>query len=323
MTDPACSAKVAAVVIGRNEGDRLIRCLASLAPDERRVIYVDSGSTDGSVNAAKQAGAEVIELDMSIPFTAARARNAGLEAISENHSDSFVQVIDGDCEMQPEWIGTAVSFLQTHKDVAMVSGRLRERFPEATLWNRMADAEWDTPVGEVKAVGGIALLRLAAVQQVGGYREDLIAGEEPELGLRLRREGWRIWRLNSEMALHDIAMTRFGQWWRRTARNGFAIAQSAHLHGRSDEKYRVAETRRALFWGAGVPVMALLGALWSPWLLSLLLLWPLQVVRLRSRNMGWTEAFFLTLGKIAEAQGVLQYAWQVFTGKKKRLVEYK
>lgn len=323
MTDTAEASQVAAVVIGRNEGARLIRCLASLAPDKRRVVYVDSGSTDGSVEAARSVGAQVIELDMSIPFTAARARNAGIASLQNTEVNDYVQVIDGDCELQAGWIDNAVSFMDKHKDVAMVAGRLRERFPEATLWNRMADAEWDTPIGETKAVGGIAMLRRTAVQQVGGYREDLIAGEEPELGLRLRRAGWRLWRLDAEMALHDIAMTRFGQWWRRTARNGFAIAQGAHLHGRAEEKYRVAETRRALVWGAVVPLVALFGSLWSPWAFVVLMLWPLQVVRLRSRGMDWTGAFFLTLGKVAEAQGVMRYAWQYATGQQKRLIEYK
>ena len=62
-----------AVVIGRNEGARLTACLASLEGQVRRLVYVDSGSTDGSAEAARLAGAEVVDLDMSRPFTAARA----------------------------------------------------------------------------------------------------------------------------------------------------------------------------------------------------------------------------------------------------------
>jgi GT2 family glycosyltransferase len=316
---------LAAVVIGRNEGARLRRCLASIQGRAAPVVYVDSGSTDGSVAAARAAGAEVVELDMSIPFTAARARNAGLarlKTVSDAGKNAgFVQVIDGDCELQEGWVETACAFLEDHPEVAMVAGRLRERFPEATLWNRLADAEWDTPVGETEAVGGIAVLRLAAVEEAGGYRDSLIAGEEPELCLRLRRAGWKIWRLEAEMALHDIAMTRFSQWWRRMRRYGHAIAEGAALHGHGPERYCLREMRRAVLWGAAVPALALLGALVTPWALALLLAWPAQVLRLWVCGADWTQAFFLVLGKLPEAQGVLSY----HLGRRKapEIIEYK
>jgi GT2 family glycosyltransferase len=312
---------LAAVVIGRNEGDRLIRCLASLKGRAAPVIYVDSGSTDGSVDAARAAGADVVALDMSLPFTAARARNAGLARLkSVSDTAEFVQVIDGDCELQPGWVETARTFLEDHPEAAMVTGRLRERFPEATLWNRLADAEWDTPVGETEAVGGIAVLRREAVEAVGGYRAALIAGEEPELCLRLRRAGWTIWRLEAEMALHDIAMTRMSQWWRRMRRHGHAVAEGRALHGAGPERYCVVQVRRALLWGLAVPGAALLGALVSPLALLILLVWPAQVLRLRARGENWTQAFFLVLGKLPEAQGVLGYHLR---RRHARIIEYK
>ena len=314
---------VAAVVIGRNEGARLIRCLASLAGQAGAVVYVDSGSTDGSVAAAEAAGAEVVALDMTRPFTAARARNAGLARLKTVSDAGFVQVIDGDCELQPGWLAAAVPFLEAREDVAIVTGRLREREAAATLWNRLADAEWDRPAGETTEVGGIALLRRDAVEAAGGYREDLIAGEEPELCLRLRRAGWVIWRLETEMALHDIAMTRLDQWWRRARRHGHAIAEGAALHGQGPERYCIAQTRRALLWGAAVPLVALAGLTLTPLSLLVLLVWPVQVLRMRLRGMGWAEAFFLMLGKLPEAQGVIGYHLRRFGKAKPQIIEYK
>lgn len=314
---------LAAVVIGRNEGERLVRCLASLKGRAAPVIYVDSASTDGSVAAAEAAGAHVIALDMSVPFTAARARNAGLAYLRDTGPVEFVQVIDGDCELRDGWCEAALAFLQDQGDVAMVAGRLRERFADATVWNRLADREWDTPVGETGAVGGIAILRADPVAAAGGYRESLIAGEEPELCLRLRRAGWRIWRLDAEMAWHDIAMTRLSQWWRRMRRHGHAVAEGAALHGRGPERFGMAETRRALIWGVGVPLAALLGSLISPLALALFLAWPAQVLRLRTRGDSWTQAFFLTFGKLPEAQGVLGYYLGRLKGEEARIIEYK
>lgn len=316
MSAPA----IGAVVIGRNEGERLIRCLRSLQGQVQQLIYVDSGSTDGSTEAARRLGAEVVDLDLSRPFTAARARNAGLAALSTGIE--LVQFVDGDCEVDPGWLAAAADFLQTHPRVAVVCGRRRERFPEASVYNRLCDAEWDTPVGEASACGGDALMRVAAVYTAGGYRESLIAGEEPELCLRLRRAGWQVWRLDAEMTLHDAQMTRFGQWWNRSRRAGHAFAEGAALHGAGPERHWVAETRRALAWGAVLPAAIAAAGLISPVLLLAALIYPAQVLRL-SRRMGYEQALFSVLGKFAEASGALEYRWRRWRGTARGILEYK
>lgn len=315
--------KIAAIAIGRNEGERLIACLDSLVGQVDCIVYVDSGSTDNSVAEAQARGATVVELETSIPFTAARARNAGLAHLSGPDAPELVQFLDGDCMLDVDWIGTAQGFLAANPQVAVVCGRRRERFPDASVWNRLIDAEWDTPVGEAKACGGDALMRWEALQQVGGYRDDLIAGEEPEMCVRLRAQGWKIWRLDAEMTLHDAAMTRFGQWWRRAKRAGHAFAEGAALHGPPPERHYVRETRRALLWGVALPALTLIGALVTPWALVLLGIWPLQILRLSRRGYDLTHASFLTLAKLPEAQGVLLYFWKQKRGIKGQLIEYK
>ncbi|MDJ0630904.1 MAG: glycosyltransferase [Rhodobacter sp.] len=316
---------VAAIAIGRNEGERLVKCLASLGAQCAPVIYVDSGSTDGSVAAAKAAGAHVVDLDLSVPFTAARARNAGINALNSLDSGGeYVQFVDGDCELRDGWIDAARAAIEADARIAVVCGRRRERFPEASRWNRLIDAEWDTPVGDALACGGDALIRRAALNEVGGYPDDMIAGEEPEMCFRLRAKGWTILRIDAEMTWHDAALTRFGQWWVRNTRAGHAYAESAARHGDSPERFRVAQTRRALLWGAALPAVAALGAvLIGPWALLLMLAWPLQALRLAARGMGLERAWFLTLGKMPEAQGVLSYYWNRLRGRRRGLIEYK
>lgn len=315
---------VAAIAIGRNEGERLKRCLASLT-EFSVVVYVDSGSTDGSVEAAGTAGAEVVELDMSVPFTAARARNAGLAHLRKVAPGSeFVQFLDGDCELVGDWIGKAYAEISADDGLAAVCGRRRERYPEASIWNRMIDREWDTPVGDAPDCGGDALMRRSALDAVGGYRGTLIAGEEPEMCYRMRQQGWRIRRIAAEMTLHDAELTRFGQWWQRTRRAGHAYAEGAALHGWEPARFRVTETRRALVWGMILPLIAVSGALlWSPWSFLLLLGWPAQILRLRTKGLAWEDAFFLTLGKLPESQGILDYWWNKLRGRRRRLIEYK
>lgn len=310
---------VVAVVIGRNEGARLRVCLQSLDGQVARIIYVDSGSTDGSPDLARAMGAHVVALDMALPFTAARARNAGLAQAGEAR---FVQFVDGDCEVRPGWVAAAVSAFAMHPSAVVVCGRRRERHPKASVYNRLADLEWNTPLGRADACGGDALMRFGPLRAVGGYREDLIAGEEPELCLRLRRAGGEVWRIDREMTLHDAAMTRFSQWWRRSRRAGFAFAEGAALHGAGPERHWVAETRRALLWGAVLPVSILLaGLVWPPLWLAVAI-YPLQVLRLARRG-GMEWAAFTVLGKFAEAQGALEFLWRRITGRRRGLIEYK
>ncbi|MDZ4094359.1 MAG: glycosyltransferase [Paracoccaceae bacterium] len=322
---PTENRAVDAVVIGRNEGARLRDCLASLQGQVRRIVYVDSGSSDGSPALALALGALVIELDMARPFTAARARNAGVAALTGTTPPDFVQFVDGDCAVDPGWIGAALAFMARHPEAVVVCGRRRERFPAASVYNRLCDLEWDGPPGRTTACGGDALMRFAPVVAVGGYREDLIAGEEPELCLRLARDGGQIWRIRDEMTRHDAAITRFGQWWRRTQRAGHAFAEGAALHGAGPERHWVRETRRALLWGAGVPIAALgLGVIWHPAAALVVLVWPAQMIRLRVRGgMDWQAAFFSVLGKLPEAQGVLGYWWGRFRRRQSGIIEYK
>jgi glycosyltransferase involved in cell wall biosynthesis len=186
--------KAGVVAIGRNEGKRLKACIRSVTGTSALVVYVDSGSTDGSVDSAKSAGVDVIALDTTTPFTAARARNEGFSRLQQLAPQlPYVQFVDGDCEIDQSWINAAVGFLDDHPDVAVVCGRRRERFPDSSIYNKLCDIEWDTPIGRTNGCGGDAMIRADAIAQVHGYRTDLIAGEEPELCLRLRTAGWKIW----------------------------------------------------------------------------------------------------------------------------------
>lgn len=320
-------ADIAAVVIGRNEGERLAACLASLAGQVGRIVYVDSGSTDGSIARASAAGAEVVALDTSVPFTAARARNAGLARLDRDETE-YVQLIDGDCSLQPGWVELACAHLDANATVAVACGRRRERFPEASTYNLLCDLEWDTPIGPAKACGGDALCRLEALKAVDGFDPTLIAGEEPELCLRLRHAGWQVVRLDGEMTLHDAAMTRFGQWWTRMRRAGHAFAEGAWRHGNGPERHWVVETRRAVIWGLGLPLAIIALALVHPAFLALVVIYPLQVVRLEVKSeytglTAWKWAFFSVTGKFPEALGVVRFHLNRWRNRRAGLVEYK
>jgi GT2 family glycosyltransferase len=317
------------VVIGRNEDHRLITCLDSLS-DALTVIYVDSGSTDGSVQAARYRSIDVVELDLSIPFTAARARNAGFSRLLRIAPDlRYVQFVDGDCELLPGWSETAVAFLETRPDVAAVCGRLRERFPDRSIYNWLCDREWDRPPGEVRSCAGNVMMRAQALKSVGGYREDIIAAEEDELCVRLRAANWQIWRLPHEMALHDAAMMHFRQWWRRAFRAGYAYAQGAQLHGTAPEHHFVWESRRAWIWGLLLPLFCIgTAAVVHPFGWIAFLIYPLQLMRLTAHNSGSlgdraSLAFFQLLARFPEGLGHIKFLRDRLLQLRPQLIEHK
>jgi GT2 family glycosyltransferase len=322
----------AVVVIGRNEGARLARCLDALT-GAGVVVYVDSGSTDGSLALARGRGAVAVALDPSRPFTAARARNAGFERALELQPDAeLVQFLDGDCELQGDWLEAGARELRASARVAVLCGRVRERERERTIYNRLCDLEWQAPAGPALSCGGNALMRAAAFRQAGGFAPDLIAGEEPELCLRLRRLGWGVVRADRGMVLHDADMTRFAQWWRRALRAGWAYAEGAALHGAGPERHWVHERRSILLWGLLVPAAALLLA-WPTRGLSLLLLasWPALAGRIYLRTVkggvaprdARLLAGFTVLAKLPQAIGQVQYLASRALGRRRRLVDWR
>jgi hypothetical protein len=263
-------------------------------------------------------------------FTAARARNAGAEKLLILYPHvQFIQFVDGDCVVVDGWLESAADYLQQNENFAVVSGRLRERFPDRSVYNTLCDIEWDTPVGEAKTCGGIATMRVNAFEQVGGFKQELIAGEEPELCVRLRNNGWKIWRLEGEMALHDADITRFAQWWKRSIRSGYAFGEGVYLHGAAPEYHWVREALRSLVWGLGVPLLTVTLLLFAQyWGLLLLVSYPIQVIRIykkgsRSPRVNWIWAMFLVLGKFPEMVGIIRFMLHKIFSFNKRLIEYK
>lgn len=325
----------AIVVIGRNEGERLQRCLASL-PTHAERIYVDSGSTDGSQDHARQLGVTVVDLDRKVGFTAARARNAGLAVIRQSATPpEFVQMIDGDCELDVLWIDAGVAALQAEPDLAVVFGRRRERFPERSVYNQQCDDEWNVPIGYAASCGGDALFRLAALTAVGDYNADLIAGEEPDLCLRLARGGWTIKRIDAEMTLHDAALTRFSQWWRRARRSGHAYAEHVWRHGAQSIPSWRRQVSSILVWGLAIPLGAVglmidwaLGYPTGLLALATIAVYPLQVFRIALRQTsngrpGFVYAALIVCGKFAELGGMVRFYFSRLRGYAPRLIEYK
>jgi hypothetical protein len=286
------------------------------------------------VQRAEAAGVIVHELDPARPFSAARARNEGFDVLRTRHPEvAVVQFLDGDCEVADGWFDAALSVLSEQSDVLAVHGRLHEIEPDASPYNRLYEMEWAAPQpGEESSFGGNFMVRADAFARAGGFDPAVIAAEDDELAVRLRRVGGRILRLADPMAYHDAAMYRFSQWWRRSTRLGHAYAQVADLHGNAPERYFVGERRRALLWGLGIPVSILVLLLPSGGLsLALLVVYPLQLVRLalgaRRRGMSTRDALLWStacvVSRFAEVVGMARYHLNKLRRRTTEIIEYK
>lgn len=330
--------KVGVVVIGRNEGERLRRCLSSIPSSSVHIVYVDSGSSDHSVEIAYLFANKIIELNSALPFSAARARNEGFLALSQLYPETqFVQFIDGDCEINGHWLGAASRFLEVNKDVAIVNGRLNERFPEISIYNKLANLEWNSSSpGDVDAVGGIFMVRAAVFESVEGFNETVTAGEEPELCQRIKDVGWRLVHLDVDMAWHDLAMKNFGSWWMRQIRGGYGGLDVARRFGITSF---IKNNWRARFWSIW-PILIVLGWGLGGWFVgelvgmflafSIAMLWPIQFVRilLRTWRNGQTiklalaYSWFTMLSFWPQMLGQIYYIIDGLFKRNQRLIEY-
>jgi GT2 family glycosyltransferase len=333
--DPAQPSAAGVVVIGRNEGRRLLAVLKDLQRQHRPIVYVDSGSSDGSADNVRNLGIDVLALDPAQPFSAARARNEGAQRLLTRHPTlEFVQFLDGDCFMAPGWLDAAEAALRGDAHCAIVLGHQREERPQASIYNLLFALEWRSPSGPLSNFGhliGNMMVRRTAFESLGGFRPEVIAGEDSEFGVRAGLAGHGARKLDVPMAIHDANVHRFSQWWRRAVRAGHAIGQRAQLHGNGPLRDCARERRSTWFWGVFLPLAIVLAAPATRGA-SLLLLagyltlgWRIARYRL---SMGDDErearlyAAFTVLGKYANGLGLLKYHVNRLFGRV-RIIEYK
>ena len=323
---------ISVVIIGRNEGERLRRCLRSIREADYpagkiELIYVDTDSTDDSREIAGSLGAKVVAIKPERP-SAAAARNAGLRVASHE----LVHFFDGDTIVNKAWFEKAAAAIKAPGVVA-VSGRREELAPAATVYNFWMHHDWYAPPGRRETCGGDVLFRRDALLKAGGYDASLIAGEERDLCTRLTRDDQAvIVRLDEPMTLHDGNMTRFGQYWRRCFRSGYAYAQvSARYSGL--RRWRWICLRNMTYAIVTVVAMVVSLGVWSIWPLGvwvglLVMAIARDAVRCEPQVGRTSDALLYAahhyLSKVPTIMGHLAYYRRhLWGGRPQELVEYR
>jgi glycosyltransferase involved in cell wall biosynthesis len=324
------------VIIGRNEGERLTRCLESVAAacppvGFWEIIYVDSASSDDSVQRAGRLGANVISVAPTRPC-ASIGRNVGWRAA---HA-AIVLFLDGDTVLAPDFVNQTLCEFSDPK-VGVVFGNRRESNTEGSIYNRVLDLDWIIPPGPIEFCGGDALMRREVLEAVGGYDEGLMAAEDTELCARIRAIGYNVLHVDRPMVRHDLAITRFSQYWRRALRTGYAYAEvSERIHRRdSPIWYRQAQHNRvngAVMAAivAGAPILAAGARSFAPVLIGTAIIVILAVrnaihsrwkkVRLSTRLLYGLHSHLVQIPLLL---GQLKYQLDRLGGRTRKLIEYK
>ena len=193
------------IVIGKNEGERLQRCLASVHTvvkqygiAEWEIIYVDSRSCDNSIQIAKELDATVFQITGEC--NAAIARNIG----AKEAKGDILFFIDGDMELQP---GFLQKVLANDKPVYPFLSGIFDDIVHDTEWNYLYTTrrhhlkEGDTDSFSA-TTGGLFLITKELWDKVGGMDNRLKRSQDYDLGLRLAKMGYPLCRKAIVAAKH-------------------------------------------------------------------------------------------------------------------------
>lgn len=194
------------IIIGKNEGWRLQKCLQSIsyvveqdAIANYEIIYVDSQSTDNSIELAKQYGAKTFLITGEC--NAAIARNIGAqEAIG-----GILFFIDGDMELFPGFLPKVLN----------ENGKLKYPFMSGIFNDIVHDLDWNylhtsrrhkLQEGDADSVetttGGLFLIEHSLWDKVGGMDTRFKRSQDYDLGLRLSQMGYSLHRKAILLANH-------------------------------------------------------------------------------------------------------------------------
>jgi len=267
------------VVIGYNEGPHIRACLESvraarLPGVHTEVFYVDGGSRDNSIEEARRVdGARVLGGEKR--RRAAENRNLG----AQHARGRYIQFVDGDMLLDPDWPALAMAFLDLHPDVGAVAGALEETNPSYVY--RVLQLDWNPREGEVNCFGGAAMYRRDVFERAGGFPEDVSTGEEPLLCWRIRNvAAHQVWYLARRMAQHDLGYRGPGDYWKRCTTNGRAYIEIASRCWTSADPLWRTNVVRNFAWAAvyvAVVVAVFAAPLWPK--LALLALVGLALAR--------------------------------------------
>jgi cellulose synthase/poly-beta-1,6-N-acetylglucosamine synthase-like glycosyltransferase len=148
------------------------------------LVFVDNGSTDGSPDLLRNLSLRVLAAP---DVTISAVRNFG----AQHSVGDVLAFVDADCLVPVDYLQRIDRALQ---DPAIDCCGARYRLPENPsrvefVWHHLHETE-DRAVEARYVPGGNCIVRRRAFEAIRGFRESVVTGEDADLGLRLREQGY-------------------------------------------------------------------------------------------------------------------------------------
>ena len=183
------------------------------------IIYVDNGSTDGSREFLKSRESKGLKTHDVHGGTIAAMRNSG----ARKSSGTYLSFIDSDCSVPESYFEEAIEVLRS---TGAAATGCEIHVPENAHW---LEAAWHDLhySGRDRFVpylnSGNFFVSRAAFQAVGGFREDMVTGEDAEIGQRLVSAGHRIFACPRVKAIHLGNPKSIREFYRRNVWHGLGM----------------------------------------------------------------------------------------------------
>jgi GT2 family glycosyltransferase len=211
--------RVSIVIVNFNGGTLLADCAASLAAQTYRdfeTIVVDNGSTDGSLDAARDVlgDATIVRLDANSGF--ARGNNLGIVRAR----GALVVTLNNDARLAPSCLAELVAAADRHPEAGMFAPKIlmatdTDRIDSTGLlvyvdgvyrargWQELDGPAFAEEIEVLMPCAAVALYRRPMLDAVGAFDEDyFLYLEDGDLGLRARLAGWTCWYVPAAVAFH-------------------------------------------------------------------------------------------------------------------------
>ncbi len=193
------------VIIARNEEENIARCIQSVldaakSVDSKEIIFVDSVSSDRTVEIAKTFPIKILQFREHEMVSPSAGRYIG----TKNSNGNYVLYLDGDMVVNENWLNKAIDILEKNEKFAGVCGWINDLYTEngniiKVVKDRMNLGDQE---GIASTFGGAGLYRKSIIDEVGGFNPFIRNMEEAELAIRIRRYNYILWKIPVDMVEH-------------------------------------------------------------------------------------------------------------------------
>lgn len=285
------------VLIAKNLEWNIARLIESVqanatALEPYEIIYVDSASTDRTVEIACQYPVGVYRLPPENQLTPAAGRFTGFKKAK----GKLLLFLDGDQQLWPGWLEKGLRILDANPDVAGVTGvevfLKPDQKPED--YTGPGPETFDDRYFQVRQTSGPALFRRTVLEELGPYHPFLYSEEEPEMCLRFRSHGYRLLRTYHPIVFHySDPRKEIPTLFKRRKRNLYlGYGQVLRLHAGKPtlrtylkERGYIVMPAIGLLLGLALLIVSLVTGVWwlfGAWVLFVAGLYIVDIVRKRS-----------------------------------------